>query len=592
MTATEGPVHAFFREHETALWLLLISAFAMVLRFAGLTFQSYWFDELFNAWCSNPANSYARVIDLSLTHGEPPLQQLGMWLSYKALGYHEFAGRVPAALAGVAAIPVIYLLGRELFDSRTGLYAAALAAPNYFLVYYAQEAGAYAFLYFLTCLASLFFIRTLRSKSWLNPLLYAATTIALLYSHYFVLVMLLIQGCILLVYWFRWAKGDRQLLTRMGIAVLLMGAALLPLVPAIVQHASPAERSITQPSVLIAADYFAGYFGSTWLALCMVALVAVALIATAARALRESEPDRMLFGVITLLAWIALGFFLPWITGLVAKPVISDRNTVMLVPPIILLAACGLRSIPVLLLQRMVGLAILSLSLYQLLAGSQYYSAVKKGQYREIAAALTAYPTPLPVYALLYNDTRYNVYFEQLNSHLRAADYRALEAKLEAQTAEPLFWLVSGHQPGQDTDIKERFSLVQVALYTFRGAVAELLLDPQSAKQILLERSVLSGGGDNWLSVQPFVWQGERTQLLIALNSQARMGPVRKVQIDLLDRKGHVLETHAAELGAIPSTLQISPRFRAGDALRLVLRMPAGAPEPAVWMITSDSSPP
>lgn len=48
--------------------------------------------------------------------------------SIAAFGLNEFATRLPAALFGLATIPVAFLLGRRLFDDHTGLLAAALLA--------------------------------------------------------------------------------------------------------------------------------------------------------------------------------------------------------------------------------------------------------------------------------------------------------------------------------------------------------------------------------------------------------------------------------------------------------------------------------
>ncbi len=52
------------------------------------------------------------------------------------------------------------------------------------------------------------------------------------------------------------------------------------------------------------------------------------------------------FGVAALCLWILIGYMLPWGRGLVGQPVITDRNTIMLVPPMLILAALGLRCIP------------------------------------------------------------------------------------------------------------------------------------------------------------------------------------------------------------------------------------------------------
>ena len=60
---------------------------------------------------------------------QPPLYHLVLWLTVRAFGHGEFAVRLPSLIAGTLVIPVLYELGRELYDRRTGLVAAAFAAP-------------------------------------------------------------------------------------------------------------------------------------------------------------------------------------------------------------------------------------------------------------------------------------------------------------------------------------------------------------------------------------------------------------------------------------------------------------------------------
>lgn len=60
-------------------------------------------------------------------------QPLPLWLiagSYKTFGISEFATRIPSILFSVLSILVLYLLGKELFDRRTGLLAAFFLSIN------------------------------------------------------------------------------------------------------------------------------------------------------------------------------------------------------------------------------------------------------------------------------------------------------------------------------------------------------------------------------------------------------------------------------------------------------------------------------
>ena len=588
MSLSQSKFVLLCRRHETAIWLTLIVAIAAVLRAKGLTFQSYWYDELFSAHVSNPVHSFEEVIGLTLADVHPPLYQLVMWGFYRAFGYTEWAGRLPSMIAGILAIPVIYLLGRELFSKRAGLYAAALAVPNYYLVYFSQEARSYTFLYLFCCLSFFYFMRAVRRDSWLDVALYSAFTVALIYTHYFGFIMLAVQGAAFLVYRALGHPYERKLLYRSAVAVAVVIAAILPLIPVIVSHAGIGEFWITQPGIDAAVQYFMAYFASVWLAVIFAILIFSALTLGVFRVSSSLDAGWVRFGVAALVLWIIIGFLLPWLRGLVGQPVITSRNTIMLIPPILLLSAYGLTNITALLLQRAIGAMVLFLSIANLIGGIDYYSRVTKNQYREMAYSLTEHEPLLPVYTLNVNHTKYNVYFEQLGSALQAADASVLEEKLVSGEAEPLFWIADGHRRPFVTDLVERFDLIEVALYRYRNVAAKLLVNPVRAKAVTMEPAMIASADGNWHSAGPVVWQSETDELLIALNESARVDPPRAVQVDLLDNAGHILESYKASLGAAPSTMQIDPQLAAGDAVRLLIRLPAGEPEPAVWLIPAN----
>ena len=69
-----------------------------------------------------------------------------------------------SALAGVAAIPIAYLGAVSLpLPRRAGLIAAAIVAVNPVLIWFSQDARAYALVFALTGLSFLFFARARRS---------------------------------------------------------------------------------------------------------------------------------------------------------------------------------------------------------------------------------------------------------------------------------------------------------------------------------------------------------------------------------------------------------------------------------------------
>ena len=57
-------------------------------------------------------------------------------------GMNEVAARLPSALAGLLAIGLLILLGRELYDRRTAVYAALILATSFSFVFFSRSADA------------------------------------------------------------------------------------------------------------------------------------------------------------------------------------------------------------------------------------------------------------------------------------------------------------------------------------------------------------------------------------------------------------------------------------------------------------------
>src|SRR3954463_7067423 len=131
------------------------------LRFATLDLQSYWYDEAVTVGLVR--------MDLpgmlsAIYHHEstPPLYYVLAWGWAKLFGTGEVGLRSLSALIGTASIPVFYAAARELVSRRVGLAVAALAAVNPLLVWYSQEARAYALLALLCAASLLYFARLVR----------------------------------------------------------------------------------------------------------------------------------------------------------------------------------------------------------------------------------------------------------------------------------------------------------------------------------------------------------------------------------------------------------------------------------------------
>ena len=179
---------------NTALLVLagLILA-GLVLRLAVP--RGIWLDEAISI---HQARLSLHDLVRNLYNGDrqPPLYHLTLWLTIRAFGHGEFAVRLPSLIAGTLVIPVLYELGRELYDRRTGLIAAAFAAVSPVLIWYAQEVRMYEFVALFGLLALLTQLRAIRNGTMLNWAAYILATAALLWSHYFGLLLILVQQLI------------------------------------------------------------------------------------------------------------------------------------------------------------------------------------------------------------------------------------------------------------------------------------------------------------------------------------------------------------------------------------------------------------
>ena len=177
--------------HNTALLILagLILA-GLALRLAVP--RGIWLDEAISI---HQARLSLHDLFRNLYNGDrqPPLYHLTLWLTIRAFGHGEFAVRLPSLIAGTLVVPALYELGRELYDRRTGLIAAAFAAVSPVLIWYSQEVRMYEFVALFGLLALLTQLRAIRNGTMLNWAAYILATAALLWSHYFGLLLIAVQ---------------------------------------------------------------------------------------------------------------------------------------------------------------------------------------------------------------------------------------------------------------------------------------------------------------------------------------------------------------------------------------------------------------
>jgi len=192
-------VTAAVRSRSRAFWIVAgLTLLGAALRFATLGLQAYHHDEIVTA---------SRVLRVGFGHAmdavgfsesAPPLYYALAWVWTQVTGTGPWGLRSLSALAGVLTIPVAYLIGRELRGRRTGLLAAALVAVNPMLLWYSQEARAYALLALFCAISLLYCVRALQDGKRRDFVLWGVFSALALATHYFAVFPLAVEVALLL----------------------------------------------------------------------------------------------------------------------------------------------------------------------------------------------------------------------------------------------------------------------------------------------------------------------------------------------------------------------------------------------------------
>ncbi len=352
-------IRAAARARSRAFWIVAgLTALAAGLRFATLGVQAYHHDEIVTASRVLRGDFFHAMEAVGFSESAPPFYYVLAWVWTQITGTGEVGLRSLSALAGVATVPVAYLLGAELRGRRTGIIAAALVAVNPMLLWYSQEARSYALLVLLTTLAALYFVRALRDVPSLrhpygrssgdtsangrrNLTLWGVFSALALATHYFAIFPIAFEAA-----WLLWRRG-RAALAGLWI-VGLVGLALAPLVihQASLGHAEwIGGRSLGHRLWEVGVTFFVGETGDIiarpeTLLPAVVPLLA-ALAALALLALRGGREERRAGGLMlaiasaTAAAPVAVALLAP------GKDYVLARNLIPALVPLLLAVAIG-----------------------------------------------------------------------------------------------------------------------------------------------------------------------------------------------------------------------------------------------------------
>lgn len=199
----------------TILGVLIVAGAIVRWIVAG---QDLFADELATYWVVS-AHGFGGVIDTVSSTAEitPPLGFLLTWLSTQVDQAPHFV-RMPAFIAGVATIPIVYGIGLRTVGRGAALTAAALVTVSPFMVFYSTEARGYGLMMAFVTTSTLALLLAIDRGKWGWWVLYGVAILAAAYTHYTSVFVLAAQFT-----WAAWVhpKARKPLLISTAIAIVL-----------------------------------------------------------------------------------------------------------------------------------------------------------------------------------------------------------------------------------------------------------------------------------------------------------------------------------------------------------------------------------
>jgi uncharacterized membrane protein len=167
------------------------------MRLYGLDKQSLWYDEVIEE------NVFTQLfINVNPAHPEntPPLNSFFLHLMKLNFPHSDFALRIVPFTFGLTSIPLMFLLGRRLFNENVGLLASFLLSISPFHIWYSQDARMYTLQWMLALLSLIFFLRAFERPSLGNYIGFTISNTAGLYTHQLAVFLFSLQGLYLLLF--------------------------------------------------------------------------------------------------------------------------------------------------------------------------------------------------------------------------------------------------------------------------------------------------------------------------------------------------------------------------------------------------------
>ena len=164
------------------LYLLGIVIFGLILRLICINkADGLWNDE-YVSYMISAKPFFNGFLDGIKSQCHMPFYYLYLKFFMSVFGQSDILLRLTSVLAGVAAIPVMYFVGKEK-DNTLAYLCSGFTAISSFLIYYSQEVRLYSILFLFSALSLLYTIKIIKNPVRKNFILYILFNFLILFTH-------------------------------------------------------------------------------------------------------------------------------------------------------------------------------------------------------------------------------------------------------------------------------------------------------------------------------------------------------------------------------------------------------------------------
>ena len=325
---------------------------------------SLWGDEGFAAILAQ--KPIFEIISTVARDTSPPLFYLTLHIWMRIFGTSEVAIRALSFLYFILLVFTVFLIGKLLWNKKTGLLAAFLTFVNPFLFHYGFEGRMYSILAFFSTLSMYFYLK----KSLWG---YVLATSAALYSHHFAIFVVFSQG----LWSLKKVLFVKKKLFKELKPFLLTGLLYLPwLYPLYYQTSLVAgDFWLATPKIKdvvnLLETFILGGTGPRYEKILLLILLFIIFMRRFSLKKKVMSQDLFLFN------WAFLPIILTFIISQFTSSIFFDSYLLLCIPPILLFLASRRRKIGTIL--------ILLIAFYFLYLDFNYFTHPTKRPFKELA---------------------------------------------------------------------------------------------------------------------------------------------------------------------------------------------------------------